>query len=484
MFIGKWKNKWLTYALSASLAVTSAILPAGAVTAQEQAGVGIDPAGLEAQSGQENSYSQQEWQQWLSENVETIDTLDAQSGSFEDLQFLKEVLKDKKFVLLGESSHGAAEFNQAKVRLIEFLHKEMDFNVLAFESGLGETSSAYAQIRSTSAEETLKKSIYGVWHTEELLPLFQYMKKQAPSARPLELTGFDMQPGMLAPVLEEWFSAVNEEMAQEAFELEIAVTQMFYMETNEENWKAEVDQLVQRYDALIQFVEENKEALEAEFAKNNKMIPIIKRVFEDRQYMLQNAMRAQIAFNAAMEREEFDISESVFDNIIYWRDRMMADTLFWLSEYVYPDQKIIVWGHNYHLRKNNTLMTQSMDIHPHSEGAIPTMGELLPYKFKRHSYSIGFFMNEGETLGNDGSVFPVKEDHDPNSIEAILQGAEGPYTFVNFDKLPLNEQTSWMYTPREGLYWGLIEEIFVPVQQYDGILFIERTSAAQYLEED
>ena len=39
---------------------------------------------------------------------------------------------------LGESGHGVREFNLAKVRLIRFLHEEMGFDVLAFESGLFE----------------------------------------------------------------------------------------------------------------------------------------------------------------------------------------------------------------------------------------------------------------------------------------------------------------------------------------------------------
>ena len=43
---------------------------------------------------------------------------------------------------LGESGHGVAEFNHAKVRLIKFLHQQMGFDVIAFESGLFECFNA------------------------------------------------------------------------------------------------------------------------------------------------------------------------------------------------------------------------------------------------------------------------------------------------------------------------------------------------------
>lgn len=37
-------------------------------------------------------------------------------------------------MLLGEASHGVAESNWAKVRLIKFLHQQLGFDVVAFES--------------------------------------------------------------------------------------------------------------------------------------------------------------------------------------------------------------------------------------------------------------------------------------------------------------------------------------------------------------
>ena len=68
--------------------------------------------------------------------VQPIRSTDARDNDYRDLQFLKELWKDKKLVLLGEQSHGEGTVFEAKVRLIKFLHEEMGFEIVAFESGL------------------------------------------------------------------------------------------------------------------------------------------------------------------------------------------------------------------------------------------------------------------------------------------------------------------------------------------------------------
>ena len=76
------------------------------------------------------------WDQWVRSNHYTVRSLT--STRTDDLQFLKKVIGNRRLVQLGESGHGVREFNIAKVRLIRFLHEEMGFDVIAFESGLFE----------------------------------------------------------------------------------------------------------------------------------------------------------------------------------------------------------------------------------------------------------------------------------------------------------------------------------------------------------
>lgn len=84
---------------------------------------------------------------WVRQNSRPIRSLT--SDDYQDLQFLKPLLEGKRIVQLGESGHGVAEFNLAKVRLTKFLHKEMGFDVIAFESPLYECYRADQLLRAS-----------------------------------------------------------------------------------------------------------------------------------------------------------------------------------------------------------------------------------------------------------------------------------------------------------------------------------------------
>ena len=110
---------------------------------------------------------------------------------YADLQFLKEVLGDRRLVQLGESGHGVAEFDSVESPLDRVpartdgirRHRvrKLDLRVLHGEHG------------NVSSIDMLRGSIFGVWATEEVLPLFDYIKESQKTERPLTLAGFDTQ---------------------------------------------------------------------------------------------------------------------------------------------------------------------------------------------------------------------------------------------------------------------------------------------------
>src|SRR5688572_16096592 len=115
------------------------------------------------------------------------------SDDFSDLRFLKPLLAGRRVVLLGESSHGVAEFNWIKARLVRFLHREMGFDVLAFESSLSECDVADKRIGTASPEEVMRACIFPVWHSTETLGVFEYLDAQRKAGRRITLAGFDTQ---------------------------------------------------------------------------------------------------------------------------------------------------------------------------------------------------------------------------------------------------------------------------------------------------
>jgi erythromycin esterase len=135
---------------------------------------------------------------YIKKHAVTINSLTSlPSDNYKDLEPLKNVLKNKQVVYLGESFHCVGEYNSSKVRLIKYLHEKLGFNVLAFESDLGTCSTVSDTTQKLLPTEAMVNSILGVWNTKEMLPLFQYMKSEGNKKNKLNLTGFDMQPNCL-----------------------------------------------------------------------------------------------------------------------------------------------------------------------------------------------------------------------------------------------------------------------------------------------
>lgn len=110
------------------------------------------------------------------------------STKSQDWEFLKAAIGNKRIVAIGESAHGAKEQSQYQLELIKYLHEEMGFNVLAWE-----TSTAGCYIGNHYRAELsdtllLKHMMLPVWHTQTHLELIQYLK-----AHPkLQIVGVDL----------------------------------------------------------------------------------------------------------------------------------------------------------------------------------------------------------------------------------------------------------------------------------------------------
>ena len=129
---------------------------------------------------------------WFAINADIVRSL-TEDQNFSDLAFMAQVLEEKPLVMLGESSHGVKEYSQAKVRMIKYLHEKLGYNVLAFESGMFECENVQANINSLTPRAAMVSCLFGVWHTQTLVELFDYIKQRQSASNPLRITGFDVQ---------------------------------------------------------------------------------------------------------------------------------------------------------------------------------------------------------------------------------------------------------------------------------------------------
>lgn len=374
---------------------------------------------------------------------------------YADLQFLREVLGDRRLVQFGESGHGVAEFDSVKVRLIEFLHEQMGFDVIAFESSIYECFTANT---ATSSTDMLRGSIFGVWATEEVLPLFDYIKESQQTARPLTLAGFDTQfssgRGLVSrpAFFRRIVAAVDADYAEEvaAFDTD------FVGRVLVGNVAFSRDQ--QFYERLEGFLRANRESLAAAFP-GEAAPPIAERTAW--------SMIAYIRQLQAMAERPNDTSPEGGVGI---RDAGMAENLTSLARDFYPGRKILIWAHNFHIRHANAS----------TPSTVRTTGSWIAERFRPELYTIGLYMNRGNAAQNDRAIYLINPAPQ-GSMEWVLAGAGPSALFVDFLHQTQESGNAWMFQPVVTREWGVNALTLTPREQYDGVLFIDRVGAPNYV---
>src|SRR5882762_9637541 len=95
---------------------------------------------------------------------------------FSKLDFLKSELEKAEIVLLGEPSH-SPQYYDIKIQLVKYLHEQLNFDVLAFESGLYQMETANSDIKKgESIYSAFESSLFPIWTTkEEFQKIYGYL---------------------------------------------------------------------------------------------------------------------------------------------------------------------------------------------------------------------------------------------------------------------------------------------------------------------
>jgi erythromycin esterase len=377
--------------------------------------------------------------------------------NFDDLQFLKNAIGERRLVQLGESGHGVAEFDSLKVRLIRFLHQQMGFDVIAFESGLYECHRADELVDSLGADSLMRNCIFGVWHADETVPLFEYIKASRGSSRPLTLTGFDTQFSTASRTarpadLRALLAVVDPALAEEAFALDSELVRLAGLSRDAARIEiaGKVAAMTAGYDEIAEVIDREQRRLELAFPSR----PLLPGVMGQAMRMAPSLVRS-LAGDAAQG--------------VTIRDEGMADNISWLVERLYSDRKILVWAHNFHVQHDAT------ELAPPSVN----MGYHVARRHRDELYTIGLFMYWGQAAWNDRSIYDIAAPA-PGSLEALLGRTAAPASFVDLLGQDFSADTAWMFQPIPSKSWGFTNEILTHRRQYDGILFVDEVHPPHY----
>ncbi|MCY9541589.1 erythromycin esterase family protein [Paenibacillus alvei] len=274
-----------------------------------------------------------EWKHWAVDHAYAMSKIQPEQwsssggwieqGKFSDLDMLIPLLADKRIVYLGENSHGVAEFSLVKTRMIQYLHQTLGYNIVAFESGLGDAALAQGEMKKSAAQQTMKRSIFGVWWTEETKPLFEYMKATHASESPLRLAGFDIQMQSSLFNHADWIPSKS--LKNKALQAEREVHK-WRLSKDLDGFRKAKPELVKVYEELLQAVANNADAIKREFPDEPHIVKLMKRALQDRIRVIQEFNELCILSNQLTEQGDYSGAQAMME----WRDRAMASNLAWL----------------------------------------------------------------------------------------------------------------------------------------------------------
>jgi len=240
---------------------------------------------------------------WLDKNAVPVRTLSIE-GDLGDLAGFERQLRGVRVVQLGENTHGDGRAFEAKCRLVRWLHEKLGFDVLAFESGLYECDRATRMLKpGADPVAVMKASIFPIWHTEQVVPLFRYLVEQSATRRPMALTGFDLRTS----------GAGADALLPDALSALRAIDVSPATEPTAES--------------LLALVRKHADALVAKHGAREVAF-------------LERCLRLRVARDA-FEKLEGDERTNV-------RDRWLADNLIWLAGQRYKDARIVCWAATAH----------------------------------------------------------------------------------------------------------------------------------------
>lgn len=364
--------------------------------------------------------------------IHTLENLSGTDTNFADLQFLKNVLKDKRIVLLGEQSHGDGATFDAKVKLVKFLHQEMDFELICFESGMFDNYYAFSSISNVDfSNSPIKESVFDFWsQCKEFQPLTKYIHQQKNTKNPLMLAGFDCQEGMyfsehFYETLKKNYTSKWNLTEDEDVALQLAI------ETNGD------DLMNSNEDSVLFFKGVSKvlKMMNSTSFESSESSKMCKQVFK--------SWIGYLHYNF----EERSGKKAIIQNP---RDSLMSNNLIELAK-IFPDKKIICWGASYHFAEQ----IQDVKVTPLSVASMQklgdngiteinsaenyyseanTMGMHLNKEFGNKVYSIAFSSFDGEFGILGGEKHNLNEIAPPmGSLEYELVKQNIPLAFIELN---------------------------------------------------
>ena len=328
-------------------------------------------------------------------------------GANGNLNALDEAIEGARVVLLGEQSHGDGAAFEVKTRIVEHLHVNHGFDVLAFEADFYALERTWRETRTEADVAALAQHVYAFWREgPKIEPLWALVRSRLHSERPLAITGIDSRHSGSYP-------------------------------------KAQVAQ------ALEAFLELNGAPLHDTWPRfRTLLVDLLEKEYQhrvdagDRELFLESLFRLLEKLNGTDDASAFwrqELSNLTWTARNAWgfegRDEGMGRNLTWLATDRYPGKKIVVWTHNFHIVRSAAALNAHHAPYDREREMYPDspVGEVAVRQLGSAVRSIALIAGRGWYTPNawsgDNSTRAVIDSPPPRSLEhaLLVRGVEHAY---------------------------------------------------------
>lgn len=374
------------------------------------------------------------------------------SDDYSDLEFLRDAIGDTRVVMLGESAHGVREYNEIKGRLVRFLHERMGFRVLAFESPMFECALANRVKHQADPSVLMRMCMWTVWNTHENIDLMTYVKGRgngilvaAFDTQPL-IYGADARPIFFNSLIHPDHLDYRKRIAdlERKFWAVGSADRLFVLPTIGPG-------LATEYARLADYLERRART---------------QQLHEQRRLML---FGSQLAHSTRRYLTGYALEDSVARSEA--RDEGMAENLRFIVEQLYPDEKVIVWGHNSHIARANEKIKPT-DGQPSPKG----MGGYFA-SYGIPTYTVGLFARRGRLAMNNRQTIDVIP---PTATSVEYVAPPAGTAAVWYDLAGSSSTTAAPRIGTDAKSWGVNVISMVPAEQFDAILVVDEVHPPNY----
>lgn len=389
-----------------------------------------------------------------------VRTLALDTTDFSDLEQLRQPLAGRRVVLLGEQTHGDGTTFAAKIRLFAFLHQQLGFDVLVFESGFYDVSRSWKDIQQGAPIEPFSFGVSNVWsQAQEMLPLWSYLGQHR---KDLEVAGCDPAFTGQASYLH-----LKNELAQ-YFDLVMGA-----------ELQTERATVLQAIDRLFRENQQFQACASAEQVQILTALARISQWLQDRSSYeslawLRLLRNCSTEFQLIWHAHERKNGKRISPLVLHSRDREMANNLLWLANVRYPGKKIVVWAASGHVMRNRQLLNEE----PERRRDVP-MGHLLYEALGNEMYSVGFTAFRGEMQVVTMPRAQGLETPPPDSLETVCHDAGLQNAWIDFRQLPAD--LDWLKGPLHSRPLGYVSRQADWTQIFDAMFYTDEMKPAHRL---